>query len=246
MGGLTTSVVRACIGLGWAVVNVACSDDGDASPVPAAEPRDSRPGIVQVGDEEGPLLTEAQACERFRSGWASHRERLGCTIPELAPCPELIRPLASTECVSYSERSLDACLERFDAADSCDDVVPGVCVLVAVLGVLSPDCSRGEDASAGDAAIDDASAGDAHAEGPDAQTGTTSAGPALDGGETLTGTTSAPTLDASPATTSPASASSDSASSDTASSDSAANPDASGSSTAEVETLMTTDLVDAG
>lgn len=218
------SVVRVCVGFAGAMAAAACADDGEAAPPPAAETRDSRPGIVQVGDDEGPLLSETEACERFRTGWEEHRQRLDCTVPALAACPHLIRPLASTVCVSYSEESLDTCLERFAAADSCEEVIPGACVLTAVLGVWSPECAdedAGDDAGPGgtaadDASVVDASARDAHAEDAEAAPMTTSEIPGRDAGETGTRSSGE---DAAPAPTS----SVDSPSGNGASSESAAS-----------------------
>lgn len=183
----------------WAAVG--CSDEGTAAPPPPASDVVSKPGIIQVGDDDGPVLGERETCQRFRSGLAENLERLSCDQGErsLLECPELIRPLTALSCVVYSEESLETCLEAFDTAADCETLLPGACVLTAVTFQQSPDCA--------DAAADPVVQGEG---GVDAQVG-------VDGGDGQTSVASSESPDG--ATTSSAVASSDVASSDVASSD---------------------------
>lgn len=121
-----------------------CEDSGKKplpAPAPTAETVESRPGIVQAGDDDGATLSEAETCARFRDGVVRNRERLACEAPPLLVCPELIRPLASLGCVTYSEASLTACLAAYDQATDCEALVPGACILTAVLYELDPACA---------------------------------------------------------------------------------------------------------
>lgn len=143
--------VRVGLAAALAVFGVwGCSDDGgEGAPAPPAETVESRPGIVQGGDDDGPVLGEAETCAEFRGSISSNRERLACDSAPLLQCPELIRPLASLTCVTFSESSLAQCVEAFEAADECSDLVPGACVLTAVLHVRDPACNVNDAAADG-------------------------------------------------------------------------------------------------
>ncbi len=180
---------------GWGALSSACSDDDLVDPLPPnAERVPSRPGIVQVSGDDGPLLGEGEACERFRAAWETNQLRLACGESNgLLECPALVQPLASMKCVSYTLESVNVCTAKFDAAERCEELVAGACVLTAVVEVTSPDCVS--DAAAGipgDAALD---------VGADSsgETSLTSAGATGDSGalsETGATTSSAPTGEA--------------------------------------------------
>lgn len=126
-------------GLGFGVWG--CGEDTEgAAPAPSAETVESRPGIVQVGAEKGPVLDEAEACEKFRSGLVRNLERLDCDAVPLLECPVLIQPLASLSCITYSKASVERCVANYDAADECTELLPGACVLTAVSSMLSAAC----------------------------------------------------------------------------------------------------------
>jgi hypothetical protein len=101
---------------------------------------ESRPGIVQVGDGDDPVLGEAETCQRFRESVVRNRERLACDALAVLECPELIRPLAAVSCTTYSEPSLTACIDAFDEANDCEGLLPGACVLTAVSFRRDPAC----------------------------------------------------------------------------------------------------------
>lgn len=134
---------------GWGALSGGCRDAGTGdAPVPEAEYVPSRPGIVQVAGDDGPLLGERDACEQFRSAWQSNRVRLVCAGEQsLLECPALVRPLASMECVSYTLDSVTGCTEKFNSAERCEDLVAGACVLTAVVHVPSPECVSDADGS---------------------------------------------------------------------------------------------------
>ncbi len=128
--------------VGCGALSSGCSDDGLVDPPePNAERVPSRPGIVQVMGDDGPLLGEGEACERFRAAWETNRLRLECgERNSLLACPALVQPLASMECVSYTLESVNTCTAKFDAAKRCEELAAGACVLTAVVEVPSPDC----------------------------------------------------------------------------------------------------------
>lgn len=189
----TSNVGGGLVAAGLLFLLGGCTDSGDGSsppPAASAEVVESRPGIVQVGDDDGPVLGEAETCERFRAAVVRNRERLECDSSALLECPELIRPLASLSCVPYSEASLTTCLAAYDEASDCDELLPGACVLTAVLFLRDPACVP--DASTDDAGRDaDAPETDGGSE-PDSSTETALDGSpggettTLDGGETRT------------------------------------------------------------
>src|SRR5690606_38534743 len=133
----TSKTSGGLIGVVWAAGAWGCESTGTnappAAPAPTAETVESRPGVAQAGDADGPTWPEAEACVRFRDGVVGNRERLACAAPPLLACPELIRPLASLGCVTYSEASLTACLDAYDKASDCEGLLPGACILTAVL-----------------------------------------------------------------------------------------------------------------
>lgn len=176
-------------GLGF-VVSSCADDSGGAAPVPSAETVESRPGIVQVGDEKGPVLDEADACQQFRSGLTRNLERLECDDVAVLECPVLIQPLGTLACISYSKASVEQCVAAFDAADDCTEVLPGACILTAVPSTLSPGC-----AVTGDGGATDAGGGSDVTGETDAATGPV----VLDGsvtGDTLSHPDAGETLDA--------------------------------------------------
>lgn len=153
MGFYTIKVSGGLVAASLSLLLAGCGETEEApAQVPSAETVKSRPGIVQVGDDDGPVLGEAETCERFRAGVERNRDRLSCEGNELAECPELIRPLASLACTAYSEASLEICLEAFDEASECEALLPGNCVLTADLLRVDPVCVP--DASTLDAGAD--------------------------------------------------------------------------------------------
>lgn len=132
-----------CVALG---VLSSCASD-DARPGAPAEPTvESRPGIVQVNDIDGPVLNETETCRQFRAALVSNAQRLGCATTPLLACPTLVQPLASAQCIVYSELSVERCVAQFGAATDCRELIPGACVLTAHLDGISPEC-EGDDAA---------------------------------------------------------------------------------------------------
>lgn len=130
-------------GLGLGVCG--CADDAPGeTPAPSAETVESRPGIVQVGAEKGPVLEEVEACELFRAGLLRNQERLDCEAAPVLDCPQLIQPLAALSCWTFSKASVDQCVANYDAADECAELLPGACVLTAVLPTVLDGCGDGD------------------------------------------------------------------------------------------------------
>lgn len=117
---------------------------------PAEPTVESRPGIVQVTDNDGPVLSETETCTRFRTALVANAQRLGCDSTGLLECPTLVQPLGSAECIVYSGLSVESCVTHFNEAMDCSGLIPGACVLTAHLDGTSPECA-GHDAAVPDA-----------------------------------------------------------------------------------------------
>ncbi len=131
----------------WGLVAlVACTDKRTGG-----EERRARPGIVQVGSADGPLLDEDEACERLSQILSDAADTLGCDAEEveIAACPELIRPGGSVACRRFSEESLDECEQSVGDYASCGDFISERCILVAVLDEFSEDCQMPGPADSG-------------------------------------------------------------------------------------------------
>ncbi len=132
---------------GWGLVAlVACTETRTGG-----EERRARPGIVQVGSADGPLLDEDEACERLSEILSDAADTLSCDAEEveIAACPELIRPGGSVACRRFSEESLDECEQSVGDYGSCGDFISERCILVAVLDEFSEDCQMPGPADSG-------------------------------------------------------------------------------------------------
>lgn len=119
----------------WCLFAVGCESETPRPKQPAGDKPvvASRPGIVQVGGPNDPVIDEATACSRFRTALESNWTRLNCGEVVIQECPELVHPLVELPCVMYSDPSVSQCEQIFDEAQTCADLGPGSCVLTAIL-----------------------------------------------------------------------------------------------------------------
>jgi hypothetical protein len=133
---------------GWLALallpNCTSNEDTDGKGAPDQPFVESRPGIVQVSDNEGPVLGETETCARFRGALVANARRLECESMGFLECPTLVQPLGAAVCIVYSKLSLESCVSRFDAATDCGELMPGTCVLTAHLEATSPECATGD------------------------------------------------------------------------------------------------------
>jgi hypothetical protein len=169
-----------------------CASDEDTEPHVPAETGATQP------EAGGALLSEEDACERLRSAALDAYDRLGCEVPTYPACPGFLRPGGGSGCYEYSEDSVEACEQAYEAAPSCRSLSP--CFATAVQNLELDTCEQLTAPGIGGAA----SAGGASAGGSASVTGGTDAGgaaPAIGGAPSNGG---APSQAGSPASGAPA------------------------------------------
>lgn len=99
----------------------------------------SKPGLVQNGGGSDEFVFEQEACQRYRQALVQRTAALSCSF-SWPSCPQLIRPAASLDCVAYSSPSVVACEKVFAEAEGCEQLLPGSCLLTAVIDYRDPSC----------------------------------------------------------------------------------------------------------
>lgn len=145
---------------GFVLVIAAVSLVGCEGERSGGEDQDARPGLIQVGSVEGPLLDEAEACERLHTALLTASERLECSTSRVPACPDLVRPAGTAACTRFSEESIEACEDQLSDYESCEDFTRRRCFVVSVLDQRSEGClpeagvDGGTDAGGPDAGLD--------------------------------------------------------------------------------------------
>lgn len=134
MPGMTRSRSGSLVVIA-AVVLAGCEEERSGG-----EEREARPGLVQVGSAEGPLLDEDEACGRLRDALLAASERISCSTLRVAACPELVRAAGTAACTRFSEESVEACEELTSVYETCEDFTQRRCLVVSVLEERSEGC----------------------------------------------------------------------------------------------------------
>jgi len=77
----------------------------------------------------GVRTTEADACGQVSKSIIDRQFALKC-IGTVQQCPAMVRSSYGTQCMEYDAGTVTACVEYFKKAKTCDELVPGDCVLV--------------------------------------------------------------------------------------------------------------------
>jgi len=122
-------------------LSAACTSSEDTEPfVPAVEGARQPPG-------SGPLVSEAEACERVREAAKAAYDRLRCQEPAFADCPDYVRPGAASGCYEYYEQSVAACEKAYEDSRTCGNLAP--CVVSAARNDELETCQLPEEGSGG-------------------------------------------------------------------------------------------------
>lgn len=138
VGRLLSQSLRNLCPLGvscFVLMNAGCEEAHTTEPTVEA-----RPGIEQVGDADGPLLDEDEACEQLKNALEEAKADNDCDDVSVPQCPELVRPGGSLACVRFAQDSVEGCVERIADYDACGDFVLNACVVVAVVDEMTEGC----------------------------------------------------------------------------------------------------------
>lgn len=114
------------------------SDDRPSAPPDAPE---STPGPNDAVGENGQHITEAAACETLVDAQEARAIELGCLMT-MRICPTFLRVMTGEACVEYDEGSVQLCIERYNAASSCDNLAEAIdeCTVNFYPDTQSADC----------------------------------------------------------------------------------------------------------
>jgi hypothetical protein len=77
----------------------------------------------------GVRTDEANACGQISSAIVDRQLTLKC-VGTVQQCPAMVRSSYGTACMEYDAGTVEACVAYFKKAKTCDELVPGNCVLV--------------------------------------------------------------------------------------------------------------------